>query len=109
MGPGSVVLTSVLQSDGKIKSRPAVVLKEIAPFGDWLICPVSSQLRQFLPGVDLLIDELHPDYSNMRLVMPSIIRVCKLQATPAFMIKAEIGKISTATYDLLIKQLKDWL
>ena len=43
MKEGAIVLTPLPQSDGKIKNRPAVVLREMPLFGDFLVCGVSTQ------------------------------------------------------------------
>jgi len=42
MKEGAIVLTPLPQSDGKIKNRPAVVLREMPLFGDFLVCGVST-------------------------------------------------------------------
>jgi len=46
MKEGDVVLTPLPQTDGVIKNRPAVALCQMPPFGDWLVCGISTQLRQ---------------------------------------------------------------
>lgn len=46
MREGDIVLTPIAQADGRVKNRPAVLLREMPPFGDFLVCGVSSQLRQ---------------------------------------------------------------
>jgi len=45
MKEGDVVLAPFPQADGRIKNRPGVVLREVPPFGDLLICGVSAQLH----------------------------------------------------------------
>lgn len=46
MKEADVVLTPVPQADGAIKNRPAVILREMPPYKDFLICGVSTQLHQ---------------------------------------------------------------
>jgi len=41
-----VVLAALPQADGQMKNRPAVALRRLPGFGDWLLCGVSTQLRQ---------------------------------------------------------------
>ena len=43
MKEGDVILTPVPQADGTIKTRPAVILREMPPYKDFL---VSTQLHQ---------------------------------------------------------------
>ena len=52
MNAGDVVLTPLPQADGRLKPRPAVLLKKMPPFGDWLLCGVSTQLQQEVAGFD---------------------------------------------------------
>ena len=43
---GKIVLADLPQADGQVKARPAVVLRLMPPFNDFLLCGVSSQVRQ---------------------------------------------------------------
>ena len=45
MKEGDVVLTSFAQADGAKKNRPALLLCELPPFGDFLVCGISTQLQ----------------------------------------------------------------
>jgi mRNA interferase MazF len=42
MSPGSLVVTPLHQADGLRKNRPALLLLRLPPFGDVLVCGVSS-------------------------------------------------------------------
>lgn len=44
MEKGTVVKAYLQQRDGQLKPRPAVLLAQLPPFGDWLIAGISSQL-----------------------------------------------------------------
>lgn len=46
MKEGDVILTPVPQANGIIKNRPAIILREMPPFNDLLVCGVSTQLHQ---------------------------------------------------------------
>lgn len=46
MKEGHVVLTPLPQADGQIKSRPALLLRQLPPFGDFLVCGISTQIRE---------------------------------------------------------------
>ncbi len=46
MKEGDVVIVPMPQADGRIKGRPAIILREMPPFRDVLICGVSTLLRQ---------------------------------------------------------------
>jgi mRNA interferase MazF len=55
MKQGDIILTPVPQADGRLKNRPAIVLREMPPYGDFLICGVSSQLHHYVSGFDEII------------------------------------------------------
>lgn len=109
MTAGSVVVTSIIQSNNENKMRPTVLLKQIPPYNDWLVCPVSSKTHNLVPGLDLLIKEEDEDFKTMSLQAPSIIRIGKLQAIPEKTIRAEIGRVTDRTYTTMIEQLVTWL
>lgn len=52
MRTGAIVLAHVQQADGRMKPRPVVVLQEMPPYYDLLVCAVSSRLRHEYPGFD---------------------------------------------------------
>lgn len=64
MKDGDVVLVPLPQADGQRKPRPAIVLRTLPPFGDFLVCGISSQLRQEAKGFDDLITQAHADFSK---------------------------------------------
>ena len=45
------------------------------PFGDLLVCGVSTQLRQFTPGFDELIMNGDSDFAMSGLMAESVIRL----------------------------------
>jgi mRNA interferase MazF len=79
---------------GKAKPRPAVALRQLPGFGDWLVCGVSRQLHQFVGGFDEQVSATDPDLSLSGLTGPSIIRLSFLQAVPLSAIMGRIGAIS---------------
>ena len=62
MKSGSVALARVQQADGQFKPRPVVILNRMPPFGDYLVCALSSRLHHEVPGFDEVIDEQDSDY-----------------------------------------------
>ena len=52
MKEGDVILTPVPQADGTIKTRPAIILREMPPYKDFLVCGVSTQLHQQVKDFD---------------------------------------------------------
>jgi mRNA interferase MazF len=50
MREGAVALTPLPQADGKVKNRPAVILRVMPQYGDLLVCGVSTQVHQEVAG-----------------------------------------------------------
>jgi mRNA interferase MazF len=46
MKEGDIILAPVPQADGGLKTRPALVLREMPPFRDVLICGISTQVMR---------------------------------------------------------------
>ncbi len=55
MKQGDIILVPMQQSDGELKNRPAVFLKEMPVYRDILVCGISTQLQQYVPNFDELI------------------------------------------------------
>ena len=109
MNEGDVALAALIQTDGAVKNRPAIVLRKMPPFGDLLVCGISSQLRQAVPGFDDIIDTTHPDFIASGLKTASVIRLGFLAALPANQFAGAIGAISAERHKLLLTRLSDHL
>jgi mRNA interferase MazF len=78
--PGIISLVKFPQSDLEDgKHRPIVLLAPLpGPFGDWLACAVTSQLRHKVDDWDEIIDADDPDFLISGLKCSSLIRLGKL-------------------------------
>lgn len=94
MREGAVVLVPLAQADGKIKPRPAVVLRQLPGFGDWLVCGVRAQVRQLVAGFDEPIAAHDADFAPSGLLQPSLLRLGFLQSVPLSAIMGRIGTIA---------------
>ena len=108
---GQVVLFRFPQTDltaGKL--RPALVLRRLpGPYDDWLICMISSQLDQEIPGLDEVVSLGDPDFAQSGLKSPSVIRASRIAVVGAGTLLGAIGEISA---DRLIRTraaLADWI
>jgi mRNA interferase MazF len=70
------------QADGQWKSRPALLLCPMRPFGDLLLCGISTQLRHKVPDFDEEISPADDDFATANLVAPSLIRLGFLTTKP---------------------------
>lgn len=57
-----------VQADGRTKLRPAVLLKQVPPFNDWIICAISSQVQRYDAELDVMLDVGHPDFRSAGLL-----------------------------------------
>jgi len=105
MNEGDVVLTPLPQANGLVKLRPAILLRQMPGFGDWLVCGVSSQLHQAVPGFDDLVLQEHSDYTTSGLKVPSLIRLGFLAVLPSGRFVGVIGSISTERHLRLLHRL----
>lgn len=109
MKQGDVVLTPIPQADGRTKNRPAVVLCEMPPYSDLLVCGVSTQLDQRVGGFDELIAPEDNDFSASGLLAASVIRLGFLAVLPRRRLLGSIGSVSPQRYKRLLKNLSDHL
>ncbi len=109
MKESNVILTPLPQADGQIKNRPAVILREMPPFGDMLVCGISTQLRQEVKGFDEVILATDPDFEQSNLLAPSLIRLGFLAILPRTRILGAIGNISRDRHHRLLEALSKHL
>ena len=108
MRAGDIVLSSLLQADGRFKVRPAVVLHETPKFGDLIVCGVSCQLEQESVGLDEILDSQQADFAGSGLKEASLIRLTFLGTVPRQFIRGRIGEIAPARLARLLTKLSDF-
>jgi mRNA interferase MazF len=79
---GDIILTQIPQSDGTLKTRPALVLRELPPFRDLLVCGISTQTHQAVRGFDEVILRTDSDFSDTGLMSDSVARLGFLAVLP---------------------------
>ncbi len=105
MKEGSIILTSLPQSDGSYKLRPVLVLRELPTYNDLLVCGISTQLHQEIVDFDVV---LNASQSN-GLKANSLVRLSFLAVLSHKDIKNTIGKIDASAHKLLLQRLSDYL
>ena len=75
MKEGDIIIAVFPQSDGSLKCRPALILREMPPFRDFSICGISTQLRQKVENFDEVILSGDDDFQRSNLDSESIIRL----------------------------------
>lgn len=104
-----MILAELPQADGSAKNRPAVALREMRPYGDMLVCGVSTQLHQRVPDFDERIVRTDADFAESGLLADSIIRLGFLAVLPRQRILGSIGAISPERHRRLLRRLSAYL
>jgi len=109
--PGNVVVIQFPFADlGQTKLRPALLLGKLPGiYDDWLICMISSRIRQQITGFDDLIDTSDADFASAGLKSPSVIRAGRLLVVEGKLIPGSIGDISMERLQRVRSQLAAWL
>ena len=109
MKEGDVVIVAMPQANSSVKNRPTIVLREMPPFQDMLVCGVSTQLRQEVKDFDEIISPMDKDFPASSLAGKSLIRLGFLTVVPQSQIVGVIGSISTARHRRLLEKLSNYL
>ena len=109
MTEADIVLTPLPQADGIVKNRPALLLRQLPPFGDFLACGISTQLHQAVPEFDDVISRTDSDFPTSGLVADSVIRLGFLAVLPRQRILGSIGKIAAGRHARLLRNLGEHL
>ena len=109
MQEGDVVIVAMPQANGAVKDRPAIVLREMPPFRDMLVCGVSTQMRHAVKDFDEVIGEADADFVASGPNADSLIRIGFLIVLPRQAIVGSIGSIAPERHTRLLKRLSDYL
>ncbi|MDI6853096.1 MAG: transcriptional regulator [Deltaproteobacteria bacterium] len=109
MREGQVILTPLPQADGKVKPRPALALREMPGYGDFLVCGLSTQMHLLVPDFDELITGRDEDFAGSGLLADSLIRLGFLAVLPKKLIMGSIGAVSPQRHRRLLKRLSGYL
>ena len=109
MNEGDVVLSPLPQADGWAKNRPCVALRRMPGFGDWLVCGISTQLRQEVPGFDEAVRPGDADFPASGLKAPSLIRLGFLAVLPQDWLLGAIGALAPERHRRLLGRLSAYL
>jgi mRNA interferase MazF len=109
MNEAEVILTPLPQADGSVKNRPALLLRELPPFGDFLACGISTQIYHAVPEFDEVISYGDPDFAGSGLLADSVIRLGFLAVLPRQRILGSIGVIGSARHTRLLINLSKHL
>ena len=104
-----MALTRLPQADGRTKARPVILLRQMPPFSDWLVCGVSTQLHLEVVGFDDVIEPAYTDFGGSGLKAPSLIRLGFLAVLPSESLLGVLGSISAERHRRLLQRLGAFL
>ena len=108
---GQIVLFRFPQTNlERGKLRPAVVLGKLpGEYDDWLVCPISSQTRHWVPEFDEMVREGDGDFDGSGLKLTSVIRIGHLAVVDGGILLGIIGQIAPERLDRIKTRLARWL
>ena len=109
MQPGNIILINLPQSDGSYKLRPALILKLLPKYNDFLVCGISTQLHQSTQGFDEILDEHETYFPETGLRKTSLIRLAFLAIVSTEKISGSIGKIQPTMLKDLLQRLATFI
>ena len=109
MKAGDITIHKILQPDGSAKVRPVLLLKQVPPYGDWIVCAVSAQLQQEIKGFDWLLLQTDTAFAATGLKTSSLIRLGFINTISKKVLPGPIGSIDKKTIGLLLQRLADFL
>ena len=105
MNEGDIALAPLPQADGQTKNRPVILLRRLPPFGDFLVCGISSQLQQQVANFDELMTPADPEFAPSGLKAASLIRLGFLAVLPETALLGKIGSIPRERHRRLLTNL----
>jgi mRNA interferase MazF len=109
MQESNIVLIDFPQADGGSKVRPALILKHLPKYQDFLVCGISTQIHQFIKDFDEILDEKDRYFKKTGLHKTSIIRLFFLAVVSTENISGSIGEIPHSLHKKLLERLAMFL
>ena len=108
---GQIVVFNFPQTDFlRSKPRPALLLAKLrGEYEDWLICMISSQLHQYLAGLDDIIRVDDEDYAQSGLKAESVFRTSRFAVVAESVLEGAIGEISAKRLQRIKENLSNWI
>ena len=92
------------------KLRPVVLIAPTpGPYDDWLVCMMSTQVRQAVESFDELIDQNAEDFHRSGLKVASVVRLSRLAVVSADSLVGAIGEISPQRLERIRQKLLGWI
>lgn len=105
MKAGDIALSQLQQADGRLKTRPVLVLTRMPPFSDHLVCALSSKLQHECIDFDEVIAAGDDDFPESGLKVSSLIRLGMVATIPSSSMLGILGRVSGERLNRLMSRL----
>lgn len=109
MKEADIVLIDMPQSGGGSKLRPALILKKLPKYNDYLVCGISTQVNQYIKDFDEVLKEEDDYFKQTGLHKTSVIRIFFLAVIPSQNISGSIGKIPNSIHKNMLQRLSKFM
>jgi len=108
---GQIVLFNFPQTDfANGKLRPALLFAKLpGGYDDWLICMISSQISQYIEGLDDIIQPDAEDFAQSGLKTASVFRVLRIAVVAEGILEGVLGEISPERLRRIKNNLANWM
>ena len=104
MKAGDICIHKVMQPDDSHKIRPVLLLKAMPFPGDWLVCAISTQLRQEVIGFDEVLQDKDAAFAESGLKSSSVFRLGFLNTVNQKVLPGKIGFLGESMVEALQKK-----
>lgn len=92
------------------KRRPVLLLRNLNNAqDDWLVCMVSSQLRQANPDLDWILREDDTEFASSGLKVSSVFRLSRVAVLDGALLLGSLGNVSGHRLQDLRDRLGAWV
>lgn len=92
------------------KKRPVLLLRKLSQNqDDWLVCMVSSQLRQLQPDLDWVLTPEDDEFRESGLKVSSVFRLCRVAVLDGSLLIGKLGAIPDVRLRELQQRLASWI
>ena len=108
---GDILLFRFPQSDLETgKLRPALLIKKSkGDFDDWLVCMISTQTRHQIQGLEVVLHETMPDFTETGLKKTSLFRVSRLAVVDSNIFTGKLGRLPPEIFRDIKIRLANWI
>ncbi|MEO6330274.1 MAG: type II toxin-antitoxin system PemK/MazF family toxin [Ginsengibacter sp.] len=109
MKEADIALIDLPQSGGGSKLRPALILKRLPKYNDFLVCGISTQISQHVKDFDEVLNEEDTYFKQTGLHKTSLIRTLFLAVVSPQNIPGSIGRIPGVLHKDILERLSKFL